>query len=99
MKAFTMYSKEEVDLRLLLEKVKNYGQCNCDFQTFVKIYIEWHKDIFPGSPVSTGSANFRCDWFGSFLMYLTNYDLLEERENECEPGSLSAVFRRILDRG
>jgi len=96
MKAFTMYSKEEVDLRLLLEKVKNYGQCNCDFPTFIHIYVQWHNDVFPGQKVTTGSANFRSDWFGSFLMYLANYDLLEVTENECEPGSLSDIFRRIF---
>ena len=75
MKAFTLYPKKNRDLRYLLEKLKRYGECNCDFPTFAKIYEEWHLKTFPGCPVSTNTATFRGDWMVDFVNYIANYDI------------------------
>lgn len=75
MKAFTVYPKDEINLRLLLAKLQNYGKCNCDFETFCQIYNEWHLNAFPGCPVSTTTANFRNDWFMDFVNYMAGVDL------------------------
>lgn len=75
MKAFTPYSKEERNLRQLLRKMEDYGVLTCDFQTFNKIYCEWHEQDFPGRPISTFSALFREDWLLNFLNFLANYEV------------------------
>ena len=75
MKAFTIYRKEEIHLRLLLRKMQDYGTINCDFETFSKLYAEWHMKAFPGCPVNTQSAIFREDWFKDFINYLANKDI------------------------
>jgi hypothetical protein len=75
MKAFTLYPKEERDLCKLLEKMKNYGKMNCDFAEFCQIYNEWHIKTFPGTKISTDSANWRDDWFIDFINYITNRDI------------------------
>lgn len=74
-KAFTLYSKEQINLYALLDKLKIYGECNCDFQTFTKIYEEWHLKTFPGCPVSTTSSTFRGDWLISFVNFIANYEI------------------------
>ena len=78
MKAFTIYPKEKRDLGILLGKLKNYGECNCDFNTFVKIYDEWHLKNFPGCPIATNTTGFRNDWLVDFINYIANYDIMEE---------------------
>jgi hypothetical protein len=72
MKAFTLYPKGEIELRKLLEKLKLYGQMNCDFKRFTQIYDEWHQETFPGLPTSPNTVNHRNDWFIDFLNFLTN---------------------------
>jgi len=74
-KAFTLYPKGEIALRKLLDKLKLYGQMNCDFQRFFLIYNEWHQETFPGLPTSPNTANHRDDWFVDFLNYLINRDV------------------------
>ena len=78
MKAFTLYSKQEANLRVLLNKLQYCGKINCDFETFSQLYYEWHLETFPGCEVDTGAATFRSDWFGSFVDYLANADIEEE---------------------
>lgn len=75
MKAMRIYSKDEIELRLLLEKLKNYGELNCDFPTFSKLYEEWHRKTFPGCPIDTSTATFREDWFLEFVKFLANKDI------------------------
>ena len=75
MKAFRIYPKEQRDLLALIEKMKVYGECNCDIQTFGKIYEEWHLKTFPGCPVSTNSASFRGDWLVDFINFIANYEI------------------------
>lgn len=75
MKAFTIYPKEKRELYALLEKLKIYGECNCDFVAFNKIYNEWHLKTFPGRPISTSSATFRGDLLVDFINYLANYEI------------------------
>ena len=75
MKAFTIYPKEKRDLCTLLDKLKLYGECNCDFPTFVKIYEEWHTKTFPERPINTSPASFRGDWLVDFIKYIANYDI------------------------
>lgn len=40
MKALRTYSKGETHLRQLLRKLNDYGELNCDFPTFSKLYEE-----------------------------------------------------------
>lgn len=75
MKAFTLHPKGKRDLLILLEQLKNYGECNCNFNTFCKIYNEWHMVNFPGCEISTSSATFRSDWFTSFINFIANYEI------------------------
>lgn len=75
MKAFSIYSKPEIDLRLLLTKLQNYGTINCDFETFTKLYRAWHQKTFPDTPISTSSVGFRDDWFRDFVNYLANQEV------------------------
>ena len=75
MKAFTIYPKEEIEMRLLLNKLQNYGKFNGDFQTFCRLYKEWHKNNFPGCEVSVASVNFRNDWFIEFINYIANVEI------------------------
>lgn len=75
MKALTIYSKGEIHLRQLLRKLQDYGKLNCDFETFSKLYGEWHKKAFPGCPVNTMSALFREEWFIEFVNFLANKDI------------------------
>ena len=75
MKAFTIYPKEQRSLITLIENLKKYGECNCDINTFAKIYNEWHLKTFPGCPVNTNSASFRGDWLVDFVNYIANYDI------------------------
>lgn len=75
MKAFTLYPKGEIDLRQLLRSLQDYGELNCDFVTFTKLYEEWHTKTFPGVPVNTGSATFRNDWLIEFVTFLANKDI------------------------
>lgn len=75
MKALTIYPNGEVHLRQLLRKLNDYGEINCDFPAFSKLYEEWHKKAFPGCPVNTRSAIFRDDWFLDFVNFLANKDI------------------------
>ncbi len=75
MKAFTIYSKEEIEMRLLLNKLKNYGNFNGDFKTFCRLYTEWHLKTFPNCKVSVSSVNFREDWFIEFVNYIANIEI------------------------
>ena len=76
MKAFTLYSKEEINLRILMSKLEKVGIMNCDFKTFSNLYNSWHLSVFKNCPVDTNTANFRDDWFGSFVMYLAKSDIV-----------------------
>ncbi len=75
MKAFTLYTKEEIELRRLLRKLQDYGTINCDFKTFEQIYIRWHAKTFPGCKISVQSVNFRDDWFREFVEFLANEEI------------------------
>lgn len=75
MKAFTLYPKEQRELMILLDSLRKYGQCNCDVDTFAKIYKEWHLEMFPGCPVNLTAVNFRGDWLSSFVNYISNYEI------------------------
>ena len=75
MKAFTLYPKEEIDLRKLLGKMQDYGKFNCSFEVFCQIYNEWHLKTFPGAPISTFSANWRDDFFTDFINYIINREV------------------------
>ncbi len=75
MKALTAYSKGEIHLRQLLRKLNDYGEINCDFPTFSRLYEEWHNKAFPGCPVNTMSAIFRDDCFLDFVNFLANKDI------------------------
>jgi len=75
MKAFSLYPKEERGVRILLEKMKNYGQMNCSFEVFCRIYIEWHQNTFPGCEVTADTAIMRDDWFSGFVNYIINRDV------------------------
>lgn len=77
MKAFTLYPKDQRNLNILIDNLKKYGNCNCDFDTFNEIYIKWHLETFPGVPVSTDTINYRSHWLTSFINYISNYDLPE----------------------
>lgn len=75
MKAFVLYPREKRDLYTLLDKLKLYGECNCDFEIFSKIYNEWHLKTFPGRPINNDTAIFRNDWLSSFINFLANYEI------------------------
>ena len=75
MKAFTLYPKEERDLRKLLGKMKDYGTMNCSLDQFCQIYNEWHLKAFPGAKIDTWSANWRDDFFTDFINYIINRDV------------------------
>jgi len=75
MKAFSIYPKEEIDLRILLNKLQNYGKINCDFNSFSCIYNEWHQINFPGIKISTNSAIWRDDFFRSFVNFIANQEI------------------------
>lgn len=75
MKALTIYTKGEINLRKLLRKLQDYGELNCDFETFSKLYEEWHKKTFPGCSVNSMTAIFREDWFTEFVNFLANKDI------------------------
>ncbi len=75
MKALRTYSKEETHLRQLLRKLNDYGELNCDFPTFSKLYEEWHQKTFPGCEIDTMTAIFRDDWFLDFVNFLANKDI------------------------
>lgn len=75
MKAFTLYSKDTQNLRMLLVKLQNHGKLHCDFEEFCRIYDEWHRLAFPGVAVDSSSANFRDDWFRDFVNFIANYDI------------------------
>lgn len=75
MKALTIYSKGEIHLRQLLRKIQDYGTINCDFETFVKLYEEWHLKAFPGCPIDITTVIFRDDWFSDFVNFLANKDI------------------------
>lgn len=75
MKALTIYPKQEIHLRQLLKKLQDYGELNCDFNTFSKLYNKWHTKAFPGCPINTQSAIFRDDWFLDFVNFLANADI------------------------
>lgn len=75
MKALRTYSKEETHLRQLLRKLNDYGELNCDFPTFSKLYEEWHQKTFPGCEINTMTAIFRDDWFLDFVNFLANKDI------------------------
>jgi hypothetical protein len=75
MKAFTLYPQRERDFRKLLGKMNDYGEINCSFTEFCQIYNEWHTKTFPGSEISTNSANWRDDWFVDFINYITNREV------------------------
>jgi hypothetical protein len=77
-KAFTLYPKEKREFIILLDKLKNYGDCNCDVDTFIKIFNEWLQVTFPGCKIDIAtSVNFRSDWFASFVNYIANYNMPE----------------------
>ena len=75
MKAFTLYSKGEIDLRQLLRSLQDFGELNCDFVTFTKLYEEWHNKTFPSCPVNTMTAIFKDAWFLEFVNFLANKDI------------------------
>ena len=75
MKALRTYSKEETHLLQLLRKLNDYGELNCDFPTFSKLYEEWHQKTFPGCEINTMTAIFRDDWFLDFVNFLANKDI------------------------
>lgn len=75
MKALRTYSKGETHLRQLLRNLNDYGELNCDFPTFSKLYEEWHQKTFPGCEINTMTAIFRDDWFLDFVNFLANKDI------------------------
>ena len=75
MKAFTLYSKEQVDLMKLIDKIKVYGKVNCTLEEFTYIFTEWHKQAFPGAKVSICAATFRENWVIDFVKYLAQYEI------------------------
>ena len=75
MKAFKIYSRDEIRLRQLCRKMQDYGTLNCTFEQFVFIYTQWHLTTFKGQPVNFSTASFRDDWFRSFLEYIGNFDI------------------------
>lgn len=78
-RAFVLYSKDEIQFRQLLDKLKNYGTPNCNMQQFIYIYKQWHMEAFPGCKLDSGAAAmFREDWFNSFLQFLCNYQIQED---------------------
>lgn len=77
MKAFTLYPSDRRNLNVLLDNLRKYGECNCDFNTFINIYNEWHIRNFPGRPINTGTINMRSDWLNDFINFIANYELPE----------------------
>lgn len=75
MNALTIYSKGEIHLRQLLRKLQDYGTINCDFETFSKLYAEWHLKAFPGCPIDTITAISRDDCFLDFVNFLANKNI------------------------
>ena len=75
MKAFIPYRKEEIDLRLLLRKMQDYGDISCTFEQFNELYCLWHKERFRDTPIRTHTALFRDDWFIDFLNFLANSEV------------------------
>ncbi len=99
MKAFTRYPKGQTDLYILLESLKKYGRINCDFDTFNRIHSEWHLRTFPGCPVNTNTANFRPDWFSSFVEFISKYDIDDrEVDDSYEPVQRRGFIWRLLHR-
>lgn len=89
MKAFNLYTKDEVNLRLLLSKLEKVGQIHCNFSTFCEAYNEWHLKTFPGTSVNTSTANFRNDWFFDFVQFLANYEVDEAGNRRLGKGNNS----------
>lgn len=76
MKAFTLYSPEEIHSRQLLRKLQDYGVPNFDdFETFLKLYAEWYTQTFPGCQINVRAALSRNDWFLEFVSFLANKDI------------------------
>ena len=78
MKAFILYSRNEIELRKALDKLKNYGKINCTFEQFNQIFVEWHEKTFPNCPVNIRTAFFRDDWFIDFVNFIANYEIKKE---------------------
>ncbi len=75
MKAFTFYSKEEFDLRLLFKQLQDYGKVNCDFETFSKLYEEWLKKAYPTCPINAATIIQDDELFTLFVIFLANKDI------------------------
>lgn len=75
MKAFKLYSRDEIQLRKLLRKMQDYGTVNCTFEQFIFIYTQCHLSTFKGQPLDFSTASFRDDWFRSFVEYIANFDI------------------------
>lgn len=75
MKALTLYPKEEMYFRKVLNDLKDYGNINCDYSTFMRLYSVWHTKNFPGRPISANTIYIRNDWFLEFVDYMANSDI------------------------
>lgn len=75
MKAFKLFSNEEIELRKLLRKLQEYGEINCNFETFTKIYVDWFKITFPGRDFNPSIAINSDDWFLDFLKFLASKNI------------------------
>ncbi len=75
MKAFTLYSPGELELRKLKRKLEEHGTVNCDFDMFSKLYEKWKQRSYPGTKITPNSVIIRCEMFMDFIDFLQHEDI------------------------
>ena len=76
MKAFTVFPKQEQQLRQLCRKLQDIGEINCSFDDFCSIYIEWYHKTYPTSAKVSLVGVLTLDYvFWDFVNYIAQRDI------------------------
>ena len=76
MKAFTLFSKQEQQLRQLCRNLQDVGEINCSFEEFCSIYDEWYHKSYPNSTNVSFVGVLTLEWaFRDFVDYIAQRDI------------------------
>lgn len=70
---YSIFPKDNLDFQSVYEKLRYKKLCECCFQEFRDLYLEWYLKSFGRDPETEGKADFPDYSFHDFCIHLKKY--------------------------